>query len=239
VLNSDIDSYDYCAVAPRVTNFTINNQLGQIEIIGSGEVTASFNAVIDGSQAPLSSYKIFWGDDNVSVSRGTLRDRPNADAPYLFTHVYDYYTMVQRNQEQEQEARDLKCADGDDICKAQENNLRCGIVCSNQDGGYNQGAGCSKPGVAVGTNDDDCLAYQAGTCWLPDDRSVIASGSRWCTVKPRVQVTDNWGWCNGYLMATINTPIQGPGWDWGYFGAECRDWEKASQPFTKFIFVGE
>lgn len=98
------DEYDYCAVAPRVANLKVNGSENKIEIHRSAEVVLNFNAVVDGSQLPIASYNIEWGDEKISVSRGSLRDRPNPNEPYIFSHVYDYYSLVQRNQELESEA---------------------------------------------------------------------------------------------------------------------------------------
>ena len=137
-----------CAVAPLVTNISVNGQADDnTAIFGSDTVTLSFNPVIDSNQLPISSYKVDWSDGKTAVVSGTpLRDKSNIDDPYVLSHSYDYYDILGRN------------AEGDDI------------YCN------------------TGTED------------LPDDLINLARNS--CAVKPKIQVIDNWGWCNGSINPT-------------------------------------
>ena len=75
-----------------------------------------------------------------------------------------------------------------------------------------------------------------GRGWAPPLRDTIA-GEDWCVVKPRVQIIDNWGWCNALLKDTVNEPAFAG--EWGYFGAACLDPEKAYMPYTNYIIVGK
>jgi hypothetical protein len=65
----------------------------------------------------------------------------------------------------------------------------------------------------------------------------ITEGSYVCAYRPRVQVTDNWGWCNGSdlnpITGALDVPVAG-----GRFGRTCEDpTGSAWTPYAQTVYV--
>jgi hypothetical protein len=59
-----------------------------------------------------------------------------------------------------------------------------------------------------------------------------------CRVTPRVQIRDNWGWCNGNIDFSLDSPQPAVlGTPWGYHGSDCGTTDNAWQPFAGEIIV--
>ena len=56
------------------------------------------------------------------------------------------------------------------------------------------------------------------------DPRISCAGNK-CSIKPRIQVIDNWGWCNGKVQA-------------GYYGSNCQSDPNAWTEFSGEIKVG-
>ena len=187
-LNFSTDA-DYCAIAPLVKNILINGQNGTaapLKIInqrGSGSATLLFNAVLDGNQLPLTAYQVDWGDGSKVAVSGTNL-RDRSNTVAPYKLTHSYSYYEILSQNQS----------GDRIyCSAVLGDVPAGVLpkgfCS---GGPTPGASCE--------NSTQCSP--GGVCNLT-----------WCAVKPRIQIQDNWGWCNGSIDPGSGV-LLGP--QWGY-----------------------
>ncbi len=184
---------DYCGVAPIVKNITVNNAVDrEIELInlrGAAEISLSFNGSVNGSQLPLSQVRVDWGDASISTFSGQqLRDRPNAENPYVFSHSYSYYDLLERDRAE----------------SASNNRIYCPDATNNPPAWFN-------------------------------DLGIQVEGRR-CYLRPRIQLIDNWGWCNAELNR-LGLPVAGND-VWGYVGSACETEQNAWTSYPDYIIVG-
>jgi len=86
-----IERNDFCYVNPEITSVRFTPQV--IKRYGPAEL--NFRAIVDPNQLPIKSYKIDWGDGEVTTMSGlALRDRANDANPFVLYHFYDYNKMV-------------------------------------------------------------------------------------------------------------------------------------------------
>lgn len=83
----------YCYINPIISNIKVNGRsVINNELIEFEEATLNlalaFNSKVDANQQPLKTINIDWGDDTSYDYTGNFLDRPNLDAPHLFTHRY-------------------------------------------------------------------------------------------------------------------------------------------------------
>ncbi|MBI2444034.1 MAG: hypothetical protein HYV42_02205 [Candidatus Magasanikbacteria bacterium] len=76
-----------------------------------------------------------------------------------------------------------------------------------------------------------CAADAGNLNWLPNDSRCRAAGlpGGCCIYRPRVQLTDNWGWCNGNCGRTDSA-----GRNLGCYREECQDNSPTSGAWTTF-----
>ena len=97
-----VDSSDYCAIIPVVSNVKINNSGADINLTKNGFVNLTFNSQADSNQLPLVMYAVDWGDDEKTTVTGVeMRDRPdpapgdlnNDGNPHSLYHLYNYWDL--------------------------------------------------------------------------------------------------------------------------------------------------
>ena len=63
-------------------------------------INLTFNTAIDDNQEPLVAYIVNWGDgETTSVSGVEMSDRSNPENPYSLSHLYDYYDLDDKQDE--------------------------------------------------------------------------------------------------------------------------------------------
>jgi len=168
---------DYCGVAPIIENITINSQTdATIVLHRTSNINLEFTVNADPNQLPLSSYRVYWGEAEISVSGTNFRDRTNPEQPFTLSHNYSYYDLLQKN--------NLNQFDPEIYCFDEQ---RLGEVDPVTDGVW--------------------------PSWITIPSLSVDS----CVVLPRIQVIDNWGWCNGNLDPATGVPVD----QWGYHDNVC------------------
>lgn len=86
---------DNCAVLPIISNIRINDSsAANVNLAPNQFVNITFNSKVDSQQLPLVMYAIDWGDDEQTVVSGVeMNDRPNANNPHSFYHMYSYWDL--------------------------------------------------------------------------------------------------------------------------------------------------
>jgi len=72
--------------------------------------------------------------------------------------------------------------------------------------------------------------YAAAAAVTVDPRQI----AKYCISRPRIQVIDNWGWCNGNVVNGV--PVSGAAY--GYYGSACQNNINAWTYFPGYIIVG-
>ncbi len=161
---------DYCGIPPRVGNIKVNGKQNEFEsviLIKGGFATLTFTSHVDKDQLPIVSYKIDWGDGNVTASTGiSINQNPSPDNPHTFYHYYNYWDILNL---------------GNSVC-----------------------------GVCEKIADID---------WCREEN---LTGINICEIEPRVQIRDNWNWCN----KSVNNI------DSGYYSSYC---DTKSDAYTEFL----
>jgi len=186
--NNTRSGNSWCAVAPIITNISVNGHADDnASIFGSDTVILSFNPIVDSNQLPMAAYRVDWRDGLVTAVQGTpLRDKSNERDPYILSHSYDYYDILEKN-----------------------------------------------PSV-------DDIYCNTGNETLPIELANLPRHS--CAIKPKIQIIDNWGWCNGSINpVTRQKEISS---EWGYRvngdaigNASCSTESKAWTAFPWYIII--
>ncbi|MDO8667752.1 MAG: hypothetical protein Q7K35_01485, partial [bacterium] len=152
-----LNSEDYCAIPPFVSNIKVNSIITNVELTKNGFINLTFNTKVDSNQLPMVMYGIDWGDNTKTVVTGVeMRDKPNTNLPESVYHLYSYWDLKAKFNQQ----------------------------CPGLGGSCNYNSFTCQGGTKAGQSCIDCTT----------------SGQ--CKVKPKIQIKDNWGWCNN--SATIN-----------------------------------
>ncbi|MFA6307146.1 MAG: hypothetical protein WCV70_04075 [Patescibacteria group bacterium] len=94
---------DYCAIPPAINNIKVNAAAsGNVTLFSSQFASLTFNSQTDSQQLPLVMYAVDWGDGEQTIVSGVeMRDRPNADNPHSLYHLYSYWDLkAKSNQNQ-------------------------------------------------------------------------------------------------------------------------------------------
>ena len=160
-------SADYCAIAPVIRDIKVDGESATSTLKNAELVNLTFNSDVDDQQLPLVSYTVDWGDGEKTSVSGAGM----LDKPNEdnFHSLYYLYSYW-----------DL-LAKRNELANDPTKTEYRGIYCA--DGG----------GAIALTGESEGDAVRSS---LFLDYASVPSG-RYCAVRPKVKIRDNWGWCNG------------------------------------------